>query len=133
MKTQEIEKAAEDYSKEYWREESAMINMEEAIIYSMDNFKAGVEFSDKHWQEKTRWIPVEERLPKYGVAVLVKRPNKYSGNVDILLARLHQAKKEGQEYGRGDGMGSYPKTFKDYWSLPSIALLSDITHWKEIG
>lgn len=128
MKTEEIEKAAEGYATDY--KDWGFLTTEEHI--KKTHFKAGAEFADKHWQEKTRWIPVEERLPKYGVDVLVKRPNKYSGNVDILLSRLHKSQKEGREYGRGDGMGNYPKTFKDYWSLPSIALLGDITHWKEI-
>lgn len=125
MTTEEIKQVAIVYDRELKRHPVSSEALREDLV------KFGQIIND-HWQEKTRWIPVEERLPKYGVDVLVKRPNKYSGNVDILLSRLHQAKKEGQEYGRGDGIGSYPKTFKDYWSLPSIALLGDITHWKEI-
>jgi len=132
MKTEEIEKAANEYQERIYTDVYEEGSLEEQKLQCLNDFKAGVDFTNKYWQEKTRWIPIEEKLPKYGVAVLVKRPNKYSGNVDILLSRLHQAEKEGQEYGRGDGIGNYPKTFKDYWSLPSIALLGDITHWKEI-
>lgn len=89
-------------------------------------FKDGVAFSQK-------WIPVEEELPEYEQSVLVKRPNRYSGKTDILMAILHKAKEEGTEYGGGYGMGCvYQKTFKDYWSLPAIVLLETITHWRPI-
>ena len=81
--------------------------------------------------EVSEWISIKDKLPKYNANVLVCRPNEYSGNTDILIAKLRKANEMiGTEYGRGDGMGGgYRKTYKDYWSLPAILLLDTITHW----
>lgn len=123
MKTEEIEKAAEDYSKEYWREVSGMTNVEESIIYSMDNFKAGVEFSDKHWQEKTRWIPVEEKLPI---------PLPFEGVGEIANGDLLLLKHIG--YGSIEFGVLRELNNKKYFELPDCGNceINEISHWKEI-
>jgi hypothetical protein len=80
------------------------------------------------------WINVKYKKPEilakgYSEEVLVCRPNKYSGKTDILTALYHQAKPEGQEYGRGNSMGGYQKTYKPYWSVPAILLEDSVTYW----
>lgn len=88
-----------------------------------------------NWQkQQSQWINTKERLPEigekgYSKEVLLCRPNKYSGKVDVLQGYLHKAKTEGQEYGSGNGIGGYPKTYEQYWSVPAIQLLSTVTYW----
>lgn len=43
---------AREYAKEYWRFESEHINMEESILYAMDNFLAGIKISQE-------WFPIK--------------------------------------------------------------------------
>jgi len=75
------------------------------------------------------WIDINKQKPDYEKDVIVCRPNQYSGKKDILIGRLYPAKQEGTEYGRGNGMGLYQKTYYDYWALPAIVLFDTITHW----
>ncbi len=75
------------------------------------------------------WISIKDKLPEYNKKVLVCRPNQYSGNIDILIATLHQKVEQGRSYGMSDMRGSYKNTYNDYWSFPSIQLLNHITYW----
>lgn len=65
MTTEEIEKAAGEYSGEELTSGYPYVHPahRQFIEARHEAFKAGAEFADKHWQEKTRWIPIEERLP----------------------------------------------------------------------
>ena len=65
-------------------------------------------------------------MHEYSKKVIVARPNKYSGKIDILMAYHHKAEADGQTYGR---LGQGGITYKDHWSLPAIVPHEDITHW----
>ena len=64
MKTEEIKKAAREYTKSLEIGDCLMLQFGELEKYAKRDFVAGAKFANKIWQEKTRWIPVEERLPK---------------------------------------------------------------------
>lgn len=63
MKTEEIEKAANEYQERIYTDVYEEGSLAEQKLQCLNDFKAGVDFTNKYWQEKTRWIPVEEKLP----------------------------------------------------------------------
>lgn len=95
MKTEEIEKAAEEF----------------CVNRRLDSkgyppsvwFKAGAEFSDKHWQEKTRWISVGERLPEVRETPYWVVAKTESGD-DCVVVKI-----------RNEGFFEYLKTYFTYW------------------
>jgi hypothetical protein len=123
-------KVAKDYIREKYGE-----NWLKNDWQAGDVAEAMAEFAAEELEKKLpTWIPCKERLPEltekgYSERVLVCRPNRFSGQIDVLIAIFHKAKPEGQEYGMGDGLGNYPKTYNCYWSVPAIQLLKDITYW----
>lgn len=85
MTTEEIEKAAEEYTSNLRVE----LNKEMAASW----FFIGAMYSNTNWQEKTRWIPIEEKLPPIGTKVIVKYKDyenedyfilNYSGDINEL-------------------------------------------------
>lgn len=64
MTTEEIKKAAREYTKSLEIGNCLMLQFGELEKYAKRDFVAGAKFANKIWQEKTRWIPVEERLPE---------------------------------------------------------------------
>ncbi len=108
-------------------------------------YPAGFPISPEQWEkdvpeimesyaeccQESQWISIEERLPDFEIDVLVQRPNKYSGKVDILIAYLQEPNPIGQRYGRL-GAPDSGITFDAYWVLPAISLLKNITHWRPL-
>lgn len=76
--------------------------------------------------QETVWIPCREILPKVEVKVIVARPNRYSGKVDVLTAYLLHSGEERVACGRA---GSFQYLTGHYWVLPAIVPFDNITHW----
>ena len=111
MTTEEIEKAAEEYTQKFVDKIQLAQNYESAILYAIHDFIKGAEFANKHWQEKTRWIPVEERLPPRGTEtrqVFVKNIRTYKLNWTIISC------------------------FDDFYLDDVEFITRNFTHWKEI-
>ena len=91
MKQKEIDKAAAEYAKEYWKEEAESINMEESIGYTIDNFITGANFTNQIWEEKTRWKSTSEEIP-FNKWIIVKNADTYAaarvaGEIDLKFIR----------------------------------------------
>ena len=64
MKSEEIEKAAEEYDESLKSIAFENLTGDDIPYLLRGAFKEGLKSANKHWQEKTRWILVSERLPE---------------------------------------------------------------------
>ena len=106
MTTEEIKKAAREYTKSLEIGNCLMLQFGELEKYAKRDFVAGAKFANKIWQEKTRWIPVEEKLPElreYPYWVVAKNDK----GDDYVIVNI-----------RNEGFFEYLKSY--------------FTHWKEI-
>ena len=65
MKTEEIEKAAEEYAEKSVDETQIYSDIKLIKSAAMVDFKEGAELCNKYWQEKTRWKSLEKEPPKF--------------------------------------------------------------------
>lgn len=63
MKTEEIEKAAEEYAEKSVDETQIYSDIKLIKSAAMVDFKEGAELCNKYWQEKTRWKSLETEPP----------------------------------------------------------------------
>ena len=77
MKTEEIEKAVEEYAESLKSIAFENLSGEETPYLLRGAFKEGLESANKYWQEKTRWKSLLDNPPKI--------PNNESEERQILI------------------------------------------------
>ncbi len=78
------------------------------------------------WNEREEFIPISRAKPPYEKPVLVKRYNKFSEKIEIVIGLLYKAKPEGLKFGT---LNDIQITFDDYWVFPAVYFYGTVSEW----